>query len=291
MTTADFVNLLNVAALVTIMLAMGMQVRFEAVTAAVRPVHRVCLGLLANYVLVPAATIVLLLLFQAQPMVSVGFLILAVCPGAPVGPMAAKLARGDVAWSIGMMVILAALSAIFSPCLLGVLLSWLVPSSDLQIDYLAIVRALLVAQLLPLAAGLAIHHGLPNLTEKLVKPIAAAANVMLVVLIGLIIATQYEMLAALQLRGWIGMSLLFLASIAIGWACGGTDAAIRNALAVTTSGRNAAVGLVIVNANFAATPAVTAVVAYAVVSILGTFACAALLGKLPRSALQEPASM
>ncbi|MFL5339573.1 MAG: bile acid:sodium symporter family protein [Gemmataceae bacterium] len=278
MNTASLVSLLNVTALVTIMLAMGLQVKFKAVTASVRPVHRVALGLLANYGLVPAVTVGLLSFFAAAPMVSAGFLILAVCPGAPIGPMAAKIARGNVAWSIGMMIILAGLSAVLSPALLSLLLKWVTPDSELHIDYLAIVRTLLIAQLLPLGAGLAIHHRLPRLTAKIVRPVGMAANLMLLVLIGLILATQYQTLAAIQLRGWTGMSLLFVASLVIGWLCGGADGAIRKALAVTTSGRNAAVGLAIVTSNFAGTPAVTAVVAYALVSILGTFVAAALLG-------------
>ena len=68
----------------------------------------------------------------------------------------------------------------------------------------------------------------------------------------------------------------------------GADVAIRKALAVTTTGRNAAVGLAIVTSNFAGTPAVTAVVAYALVSILGTFVCAALLGMLPGPSGEKP---
>jgi len=41
-----------------------------------------------------------------------------------------------------------------------------------------------------------------------------------------------------------------------------------------------AVGLVIAGSNFAGTPAVTAVVAYGLVSIVGALGCALLLGKL-----------
>jgi BASS family bile acid:Na+ symporter len=74
--------------------------------------------------------------------------------------------------------------------------------------------------------------------------------------------------------------MLFVASLVIGWLCGGRDLAIRKALALTTACRNAAVGLAIVTANFANTPAVTAVVAYALVSILGTFGCAVVMGKI-----------
>ena len=280
MDTADFVTLLNVIALVAIMLSMGMQVKFQAVTASVRPVHRVALGLLANYLLVPAVTVGLLILFQAEPRVSAGFLILAVCPGAPISPPATTIAKGNVAWAIGMMVILAGLSALLSPALLSLLLTRVAPESNLRIDFLGIVRTLLVAQMLPLAVGLGIHHWLPKLAQKIGKPLGMVANLLLLLLVGLILATQYEMLAAVRLRGWMGMALLFFASLGIGWLCGGTDVAIRKALALTTTARNAAVGLVIVNSNFPETAAVTAVVAYGLVSILGTFACALLLGKI-----------
>ena len=280
MDTADFVTLLNVIALVAIMLSMGMQVKFQAVTASVRPVHRVALGLLANYLLVPAVTVGLLILFQAEPRVSAGFLILAVCPGAPISPPATTIAKGNVAWAIGMMVILAGLSALLSPALLSLLLTRVAPESNLRIDFLGIVRTLLVAQMLPLAVGLGIHHWLPKLAQKIGKPLGMVANLLLLVLVGIILATQYEMLMAIRLRGWMGMALLFFASLGIGWLCGGTDVAIRKALALTTTARNAAVGLVIVNSNFPETAAVTAVVAYGLVSILGTFACALLLGKI-----------
>src|SRR5690348_11192964 len=138
------------------MLAMGMQVTLAAVTASLRPVHQVALGVFANYLLVPVVTLGLLRLLQAAPMISVGFLILAVCPGAPVGPLATTLAKGNVPWSVSMMVILAVLSTVLSPALLSVLLIWMTPGSDLHLDYLAIVRTLMVAQLLPLAAGLAV---------------------------------------------------------------------------------------------------------------------------------------
>ena len=75
------------------------------------------------------------------------------------------------------------------------------------------------------------------------------------------------------------MSLLLLASLGIGWFCGGLDLATRKAMAVTTATRNVAVGLVIVTSKFAGTPAVTAVVAYGLVSTLGALGFALLLGR------------
>jgi BASS family bile acid:Na+ symporter len=225
-----------------------------------------------------------------EPLVSAGFLILAVCPGAPVGPTFTAIAKGNVAAATGLMVILAAISAFLSPALLGFLLTRIAPEANLHIDYRTIVQTLLLTQLLPLALGLGIHRRAPALSERVAKPIGLLANLLLLALVAMIVVSQYEMLTAIRVRGWAGMSLLLLASLGIGWFCGGRDLAIRKALALTTASRNVAVGLVIAGSNFAGTQAVTAVVAYGVISILGTLAGAALCGRfLPASSTNPSA--
>lgn len=277
MNPAIVVNLLTLAGLVAIMLSMGFKVTFEEVAASIKKPRLVVMGLVSNFVLVPAVTIGLLYVFRPDPLVSVGFLILAVCPGAPV-------ARGDVPYATGQMVILAGLSAVFSPALLSLLLARLLSTSDLRIDYLAIVRTLLVSQILPLAVGLGIHHWAPKLTSRIAKPVGLLANLLLLAVVALVLIREYKSLATIRLRGWLGMFLLLAASLAIGWLCGGPDQARRKALAVTTGARNAAVALVIVSTNFAETGAVPAVVAYAFVSIFAALGCALLL-----AGVREPA--
>jgi bile acid:Na+ symporter, BASS family len=286
--TQRLVSLLNVAALVTIMLSMGLQVTIPAVLASARSARLLLQGLLANYVAVPLVTMGLLDVFQADAMVSAGFFVLAVCPGAPIGPPITAIAKGNVPWAIGVMVILAGLSAFLSPALLSVLLARAAPDGDVHIDYLAIVRTLLITQILPLALGLAFHHGAPRVTHSIAKPVSRLASVLLVVLVGLIVATQHESLATIRLRGWTGMSLLSLASLGIGWLCGGSDAATRKAMAVTTATRNAAVGLVIVTSNFANTPAVTAVVAYSLISTVAALGFALLFGRFTLIETENP---
>ena len=139
---------------------------------------------------------------------------------------------------------------------------------------------MLITQLLPLALGLGFRHLRPQWARRLEKPVGLLANVLLLALVGAIVVTQFGMLAAIRPRGWFGMGLLLMASLGLGWSCGGPDGASRRALATTTATRNVALGLVIVGSNFAGTPAVTAVVACGLVSILGALGFALLLGKL-----------
>jgi len=288
MDTASFIKLLNIVALVAIMLSIGMTVKFEQLLASARQVRLVALGLIANFVLVPLVTVGLLYGVQPAPPVSVGFLILAVCPGAPVGPTFTRIAKGDVSLATGLMVMLAGLSAVLAPVFLTVLLGWLAPESDLRIDYFQVALTLLITQILPLGIGLGVHEWAPRVSRLIVKPLGQVANLLLLAVVGLILATEYDMLGAIRWRGWLGMILLLAASLGVGWLCGGPAQVTRRAMTVTTGVRNAAVGLVIVGANFANTPAVTAVVAYALVSIFGTLGFGFLLAKLPADGVKSP---
>jgi BASS family bile acid:Na+ symporter len=107
-------------------------------------------AMLANSVCVPTVTVGLLLLFQAQSMVSAGFLILAVCPGAPCGPPCTAIAKGNVALSVGLMVLLAGSSAVVAPLLLQALLPLMSGNEPLKVDAARLVGTLLVTQLMPL---------------------------------------------------------------------------------------------------------------------------------------------
>jgi BASS family bile acid:Na+ symporter len=274
MDLALFVDWLTLVGLIAIMLAMGLRVTIAEVMASARQTRLILLALAANFILVPALTFGLLYIFDPHAMVAVGFLMLAVCPGAPVTPPLVAVARGDVPCAVGLMVILAGLSALLSPALLSLLLVPLLPQSGLQFDYLAIVRTLLAVQILPLAVGLGIHHWMPRLSDRIAQPLTQVANVLLLSLIVLVLVREHETLVAIRPRAWFGMLLLLSASLVIGWLCGGPAEATRKALALTTGVRNVAVALVIVSASFPDTPAVTAVVGYALVSILLALGCA-----------------
>lgn len=282
-------KLLTTVGLIAIMLSMGLKVTFAEVTASIRKPTFLILGLIVNFVMVPFVTLGLLQLFDPHPMVSVGFLILAVCPGAPVGPPFSAIAKGDVACAIGLMVLLSSLSVVLSPVLLQLLLPRLFPVEEIRTDPLAIVGTLFIAQLLPLFIGMVLHHRAPSRANKLTRPIGLLANVLLLGVIALVLIREFSTLALIRPRGWVGMCLLLGASFGLGWVFGGPRRGRRQTLALSTAVRNAALGLVIVSINFAGTPAMTALVAYSLVSILGSLGAAFLLGRLTEPAAQMTA--
>src|SRR5262249_30704520 len=210
----------------------------------------------------------ILILFAANPMVAAGFLVLAVCPGAPYGPPFVGIARANVPEAVGLMVILAGSSAVVSPLLLKVLLPLVASGEAARIDPLGMMSALVITQLLPLLLGLLVRHRRPQLAERLLGPFELASKLLNLSAAGLILATQFQLLARIRTRGFVGMLILLVGSLVIGWLAGGPGTANRRTMALTTSLRNVGVGLIIVTGNFAGTPAVSAALSYGIVEVL-----------------------
>jgi BASS family bile acid:Na+ symporter len=257
--------------LIELMVATGLGVRLDDVIAAAGDWRLVARAGLANYVAVPSAAVLLLLLFQADPTVAAGFLILAVCPGAPYAPPLTAVAQGNAAISVGLMVILAGSSVLAAPLLLSLLLRFTTDGGQLQVDFVMILGAILATQLLPLCCGLAVNHWLPDLAAKLLKPAISLSKILNSATFAVILITQLRRLMEVRLIGIIGMLILLGISIVVGWLAGGQRDEDRRAVALTTAIRNAGLGVVITAGVFAGTSAITAVLAYGLVQLLGSF--------------------
>ena len=270
MTVDQWINVLVTVTLVELMVAIGLGVSLADVIGVARNGRLVAQAAVANYVCVPLAAVGLLLLFRAQPMVAAGFLIAAVCPGAPYGPPFTAMAKGSVAVSVGLMVVLAASSALLAPLLLYVLLPWMQQKlagaeagrGPLSVNAGKMVLTLLVTQLLPLFAGLAVRWRRPKLATRLLRPANLLSAVLNLGLIGLIVAVHSQTLLAIPPRAFVGMLALVLAALAAGWLLGTPGGENRKAMAVSTSVRNVGVSLVIATSSFPGTPAVTAALAF-----------------------------
>jgi BASS family bile acid:Na+ symporter len=271
MTTDQLIHVLVTIALIEMMVAIGLGVTFVDLSGVARNWRLVGRAALANYVCVPAVTVGLLFLFGPHPMVAAGFLILAVCPGAPYGPPFTAIAKGNVAVAVGLMVALAGSSAILAPMLLHSLLPLVSGNEPLTVDATRIVGTLLVTQLVPLGVGVAVRQWLPTLADRLQNLANLVSKVLNLATVGVILAAQFHLLAEIRPRGLVGMLALLIASWAAGSLLGGPGSDNRKAMTLTTSLRNVGVGLVIAASAFAGTPAVTAALAYGLFAVVGSF--------------------
>jgi BASS family bile acid:Na+ symporter len=279
MTMDKALKILALVTLVEMMIYVGLSASVRDVAETVKNWSLVARGIFANYVLFPALTIGLLLLFQAQPLVAVGFMILAVCPAGPYGAAYTAIAKGNVGVAAGLMIILVGLSSLFSPALLHVLVPLVSGSELTKVNVSKIVVTLLLGQMLPLLTGLAVHHWRPRLAARLVGPAEKGAKILNTAFLLLVLYAQFKSLLAIRLLGLLGMLILLVTSIAIGWLAGGPGNENRKSMALTTAVRNNGVGMVIATGSFAGTPAVTATVVYGTVGVLGALVFAVRWGR------------
>ena len=273
MTTNGLIRISVTITLIEMMAAIGMGVKLQDIGQIVRQPGLLMRAAIANYACVPILTVGLLLWFGPPAMISAGFLIVAVCPGAAYGPPFTAMAKGNVAVAVGLMVILAGSSVFCVPLLLRFLLPLMAKSQNLRVDALKLVVTLLVSQLLPLFAGLCLHQWRPAMADKLKHPADRMSGALNLWTLGLIIVAYFRTLAAIHARAFMGMLSLVAASMGAGWLLGEMGSENRKAMGFSTSVRNVAVSLVVATASFPGTPAVTAALVY---GLLQTVALAAI---------------
>jgi BASS family bile acid:Na+ symporter len=256
------------------MVAIGMGVTWTELIAAVANYRRLAGALIANYIGVPMATVGLLLLVKPAPTVAAGFLILAVCPGGPFIPPTVATAKGNVALAVSLMAVLAASSAVLAPPLLCILLPFLSSEEPLAIDSTRLAMTLLLTQLLPLCVGLAVRHWRPVLATRLQPSANAVGKYLIILALISVLAIHYQQLANIQLRGLLGMTMLLIASLVVGWLLSDACTATRRTLALVAGVRNVGVSLAIATNAFPGTPAVTAVLAFGLFGTAGSLAMA-----------------
>lgn len=289
MTTEQLNQLVNILASITLfemMVAIGLGVSIKDVLRVAADWRLVGKAAVASYVCVPAAAVGLLILFKADRFVAVGFLIAAVCPGAPYGPPFTAMAKGNVIVSVGLMVILAASSALAAPLLLWFLIPFVhqflpaLPQDTppVPIDAVKIIRTLIVAQFVPLCIGIVVHRWRPRIADKLKKPANRLSMLLNLATLSLIAYVQFDLLIGIPLHGYVGMLALVLAGVAAGWLLGGRDN--RSAMVMATSVRNVGVALVIVTSAFAGTRAVAAATAFALFQTIVMAVIAAMWGRM-----------
>ena len=258
------INLLAAVTLFEMMVSIGMGVTFADLLGVARNGRLIGMAALANYVCVPAAAVVLVLLFDADALVAAGFLIAAVCPGAPYGPPFTGIAKGNVARAVGLMAILAGSSALVAPLLLHFLLPLTSGDEQVQVNVVKMVSTLLIAQFLPLCIGLGIRHWRPVLADRLKKPANLLSLALNLLTFGVILTVQWEMLMGIPTRAYFGMLALVLFAVGAGWLLGGPGSKNRTAMTMATAVRNVGVSLVIATGSFPGTKAVTAATAFAI---------------------------
>jgi bile acid:Na+ symporter, BASS family len=259
-------NATSVAMLIFVlssMLAMGLGLAVSQIITPLRNARLIVLSLLANFVLLPLAAVALAALLRLDQPLGVGLLLLGTAAGAPFLPKLAQIAKGDLAFAVGLMVLLMVVTVGYLPLVLPVLLP------GVSVNPAKIARSLFLLMLLPLAGALAVKARFAVAAARTKPVLDRVSNLSLIVLVVLITATNVtNVLAVFGTRGILAGLLFIAMGLGIGWLLGGPGMDTRRVLALGTAQRNIAAALVVGSQSFSDPQVVVMVVVVAIVSLL-----------------------
>jgi BASS family bile acid:Na+ symporter len=255
-------NLFLLAFILCSMLAMGFSLTLQQILAPLTNGRLVALALVANFVIVPLIGVLLARLFQLEGGLATGLIITAVVAGAPFLPKLGEVARGDIAFSVGLMVLLMVVTIVFAPLAIPLLIPGATASAW------DIARPLIVLMLLPLAAGLFVKARYPQIAGRLQPTFSQAASLSLILLAILALVVNWQtLIAAIGTRAFLAAAVFILLALVVGYFLGGSQPGLRSVMGLGTAQRNLGGALTIAASNFAADPNVTVMVL--VVAVIG----------------------
>jgi BASS family bile acid:Na+ symporter len=248
---------------VSSMLAMGAGLTVSQILEPLRNTRLVVLALVANFVVMPLGALALAKVLSLEEPFGVGLLLLGCAAGAPFLPKLAELAKGNLAFAVGAMVLLMVVTVGYLPIVLPLLLP------GITVDAWEIARSLLLLMLLPLAVGLALKARYSDLAAR-VKPVLDwISNISLILLVCLITAANIDKVLEVFGTGGILAGLLFIAlGFGTGWVLGGSNADTKRVMALGTGQRNIAAALVVASQSFSDPKVVVMVIVVAIVGLI-----------------------
>jgi BASS family bile acid:Na+ symporter len=258
-------KLTSVAVLVFVvssMLGTGLGLTVSEIITPLRNVRLLVLSLLANFVLMPLTALGLARLLQLDEPLGVGLLLLGTAAGAPFLPKLAQLAKGSLAFGVGLMVLLMVITVGYLPLVLPLLLP------GVSVNPAKIARSLFLLMLLPLAGGLAVKAWFAVAAARAKPVLDGISSLSLILLMVLIIATNIKnVLAVFGTRGIIAALIFIVVGFGVGWLLGGPGMDTRPVLALGTAQRNIAAALVVGGQSFSDPKVVVMIIVVAIVGL------------------------
>ena len=176
------------------------------------------IGLTNQLIILPIVAFGIVSLLNLAPMVAVGFMLLAACPGGTTSNLITHVSRGDTALSITLTAISSFISVISIPLIITYALMHFVGNAQpITLPFAQTVAQILVITVIPVSIGMAVRHFFPEFAQRMDKPTRIFSTIIFVLIVASIIATNTEVIKK-HFVEFAGISLLLnIATMGIGF--------------------------------------------------------------------------
>jgi len=196
-------------ALAIIMFSMGITLTWANFKRVFTQPKAFFMGLFSQMILLPVVAFVIAWAFKMDPVLSVGLMILACCPGGVTSNILTYYAKGDTALSISMTAIISIISVFTIPFIANWSMAYFMESNT----YTALpvgktIMGVFVVTTLPILIGMWVKSKFPTWTNKMMKLVTNMAAVLFfVVLAGAILKEKANIIPYFVQAGWACVAL------------------------------------------------------------------------------------
>ena len=197
-----------------VMFGVALSIRMSTFKNVFRKPKSVILGLALQWLALPALTCLLTIVLNPfiTPMVALGMILVASCPGGNISNFLSSLSKGNVELSVSMTAISTLFASIITPfnfwfwgthyCRFAALKNDI---PTLEIPFAEILSQIVLILGVPIVLGLVFSHKFPNISKKIIKPTQVLS---VLFFIGMVVVSLTQVLTGLEQRWEVYAAIL-----------------------------------------------------------------------------------
>jgi BASS family bile acid:Na+ symporter len=249
MTLQQLIGLGLQASILMTLFGFGLQATVADILYLTRRPLLLARSLGAMFLVMPLVAVALAKMFALRPSVEIAMIALSISPIPPLLPGKQSKAGGHSSYALGLMAIVGLLSIAVVP--IGLQVLGRLSGQPFQMPAGAIAQVVLVTTLLPLAVGMGVKAFLPAAAERIAKPVARVATILLLAGMLVLLAAALPAMFALFGNGTLVATAAFVAAgLLVGHLAAGSRGDDQVVLALSTASRHPGIALAIAKANF-----------------------------------------
>ena len=268
-----------------VMFGMGMTLKLSDFKVVFTKPRAVITGILSQYIIMPLLAFLLVKIFNLDPALAVGVILVGSCPGGTSSNVMTYLAKGDVALSVGMTACTTILAPVVTPALV-----LLLGGATINVSYVSMLMSIVQVVLVPIVLGFVINHFFEKFAQACAKVLPLISVIAICLIIMAVVAANA---AKIMTVGWLIVVVVMLHNLcgyALGYGVGkvlGLSRDQMRTLSIEVGMQNSGLATSLATVHFATMP--LAAVPGTVFSVWHNISGAIYANILARTAKEEPA--
>lgn len=268
-----------------VMFGMGMTLKISDFKVVFTKPKAVITGILSQFIIMPLLAFLLVKIFNLDPALAVGVILVGSCPGGTSSNVMTYLAKGDVALSVGMTACTTILAPVVTPALV-----LLLGGETINVSYVSMLMSIVQVVLVPIVLGFVINHFFEKFAQACAKVLPLVSVIAICLIIMAVVAANA---AKIMTVGWLIVVVVMLHNLcgyALGYGVGkvlGLSRDQMRTLSIEVGMQNSGLATSLATVHFATMP--LAAVPGTVFSVWHNISGAIYANILARTAKEEPA--